>query len=65
MSKILLTNQDKPKYLTILEYCVVKNINLENVVYVDDVLEFVKMAEKNGILSYHISSFLDWNYQFV
>ena len=42
-----------------------KNIDLKNVIYVDDVLSFLKEAERNGICSYHISSFLDWNYQFI
>ena len=65
MSDIILTFQNKPKYLTILEYCKEKNIDLKNIIYVDDVLSFLKEAERNGICSYHISSFLDWNYQFI
>lgn len=64
MSDILLTYEDKPKYLTILEYCKINNIDLDDVIFVDDVLDFLKLAEKNGITSYHISSFLDWDYQF-
>lgn len=31
---------------------------------VDDVLRFLREAERKGIKSYHISSFLDWEYQF-
>ena len=30
--------------------------------YVDDVLAFLREAERKGIKSYHISSFLDWDY---
>ena len=65
MSDIILTYENKAKHLTILEYCKEKNIDLKNVIYVDDVLSFLKDAERNGINSYHISSFLDWSYQFV
>lgn len=28
----------------------------------DDVLAFLREAERKGIKSYHISSFLDWDY---
>lgn len=33
--------------------------------YVDDVIPFLREAERKGIKPYHISSFLDWDYQFV
>lgn len=35
---------------------------MKDVVYVDDVLVFLREAERKGIKSYHISSFLDWDY---
>lgn len=59
----LLTFEDKPKYQTILEYCDEKEIDLSEVIYVDDIISYIRQAEKNGIKSYHISSFLDWDYQ--
>ncbi len=56
----LLVHEDKSKADTILQYCKSHNINLDDVVYVDDVISFLREAERNGIKSYHISSFLDW-----
>ena len=47
---------------SIIEYCAGHQIDLKDVVYVDDVLAFLREAEKKGIKSYHISSFLDWDY---
>lgn len=61
----LLVYEDKSKADTILQYCKEHNIDLHNVVYVDDVIPFLREAERKNIKSYHISSFLDWNYQFV
>ena len=60
----LLVYEDKSKADTILQYCKSHNINLDDAVYVDDVISFLREAEKKGIKSYHISSFLDWEYQF-
>lgn len=60
----LLIYEDKSKADTILQYCKSHNINLDDVVYVDDVISFLREAERKGIKSYHISSFLDWEYQF-
>lgn len=45
----------------IINYCKSNNINLKDVVYVDDVLPFLREAERKNIKSYHISSFLDFN----
>ena len=59
----LLVYEDKSKADTILQYCKEHNINLKDIVYVDDVISFLREAERKGIKSYHISSFLDWNYQ--
>ena len=48
------------KIETILKYCSDNNILLDKVVFVDDVLKDLRKAEKLGIKSYHISSFLDY-----
>ena len=61
----LLVYEDKSKADTILQYCKMRNISLNDVVYVDDVISFLREAERKGIKSYHISSFLDWDYQFI
>jgi len=61
----LLVYEDKSKADTILQYCKTHNIDLNDVVYVDDVISFLREAERKGIKSYHISSFLDWDYQFI
>ena len=47
---------------SIIEYCAEHHIDLKDVVYVDDVIAFLMEAERKGIKSYHISSFLDWDY---
>ena len=44
----------------ILAYCAEYGIDLEDVIFVDDVIPFIREAELKGIRSYHISSFLDW-----
>lgn len=56
----ILISVDKSKADTILSYCNEHNIDLEDVVYVDDVIPFIREAERKGIKSYHISSFLDY-----
>lgn len=58
----LLTFENVPKYQTISNYCKEHNIDLKDVIYVDDILIYIKEAERNGIPSYHISSLLDWEY---
>lgn len=42
-------------------YCAGHRIDLKDIVYVDDVIPFLREAERKGIKSYHISSFLDWD----
>ena len=54
--------EDKSKANCIIDYCEKRNINLKDVLYVDDVIKFIKEAERKGISSWHISSFLDWEY---
>jgi len=55
----LLTFCDIPKYKTILWYCSANNICLDEVIFVDDTVPILRETERNGIRSYHISSFLD------
>lgn len=62
IKKRLLVHKDKSKADTILQYCKEYNIDLKDVVFVDDVIPFLREAEQKGIKSFHISSFLDWNY---
>ena len=61
----LLVYEDISKAETILQYCRDNEIDLSEVVYVDDVIPFLREAERKGIRSYHISSFLDWDYQSI
>lgn len=58
----ILTFENISKADSIVEYCAGHRIDLKDVVYVDDVLAFLREAERKGIKSYHISSFLDWDY---
>lgn len=58
----ILTFENIPKADSIIEYCTEHQIDLKDVIYVDDVLAFLREAERKGIKSYHISSFLDWDY---
>lgn len=58
----LLTFENVPKADSILKYCKEHYINLEDVVFMDDVIPFLREAERKGVKSYHISSFLDWNH---
>jgi hypothetical protein len=58
----ILTYENISKADSIVEYCAGHRIDLKDVVYVDDVLAFLREAERKGIKSYHISSFLDWEY---
>lgn len=44
----------------IISYCEQHNIDLLKVVYVDDVIPFLREAEKKGINAWHISSFMDY-----
>lgn len=59
----LLVSEDKSKADTILQYCKDHNISLQDVVFVDDVIPFLREAERKGIESFHISSFLDWDFE--
>lgn len=53
----LLVSEYKSKADTILEYCIFNNINVQSVVFVDDIIPFLREAERKGIKSFHISSF--------
>lgn len=57
----LLVFENVSKAECMLDYCKRNKIDLAEVVYVDDVLKFLREAERKGIQSWHISSFLDSN----
>lgn len=50
---------EEEKHEIILAYCKENSIDLKDVIFVDDVLQILRKAERAGIRSYHISSFLD------
>lgn len=58
----LLVFENTPKWKVILDYCKSKNIELNEVIFVDDRLDILREAERKGIPSWHISSFMDWNH---
>ncbi len=58
----ILTFENVPKFESIISYCNNKNIAIKDCIFVDDVLSNLRDAEKNGIKSYHITSFLDWKF---
>ncbi len=58
----LLAFENISKAECMLDYCKKNKIDLTEVVYVDDVLKFLREAERKGIQSWHISSFLDWQF---
>lgn len=60
----LLVDEDASKADCILGYCKKSSIDLKDVVYVDDVIRFLREAERKGIESWHISSFLDWQFTY-
>lgn len=63
IKKRMLVYTSESKADTILDYCAEHGIDLQDVVYIDDVIPFLREAEQKGVKSYHISSFLDWDYQ--
>ena len=65
ISERLFLSRDKSKTTAILKYCNEHNINLKDVIFVDDVIPFLIEAEREGIRSFHISSFLDWEYSML
>ena len=65
ISERLFLSRDKSKTTAILKYCNEHNINLKDVIFVDDVIPFLMEAEREGIRSFHISSFLDWEYSML
>lgn len=58
----MLVFQDFSKAECIISYCRNENIDLKDVVYIDDVIKYLREAERKGIESWHISSFLDWQF---
>lgn len=65
ISERLFLSRDKSKTTAILKYCNENNINLKDVIFVDDVIPFLMEAEREGIRSFHISSFLYWEYSML
>lgn len=63
IEKRLYPGESNSKADIIIKYCQEHNYKLDDVLYVDDIVEYLREAEKKGIESWHISSFLDWNYQ--
>lgn len=57
IKECLLISEDKSKADTILQYCKDHDISLQEVVFVDDTIPFLREAERKGITSFHISSF--------
>ncbi len=56
----LLIPETESKADKIISYCTEHDISLDDVIFVDDTLPILQEAERKGITSYHISSFLDW-----
>lgn len=46
----------------IIEYCKKNNIDLKEVIFVDDIIKYLREAESKGIEAWHISSFIDFYY---
>lgn len=51
------------KFKVILDYCKTHKIKTSNVLLIDDDHRTLREAERGGIRVYHISSFLDWDYE--
>ena len=62
ISDRLFIAEDTSKADCIIKYCNKAKIDLKEVIYVDDVIKFLREAERKGIESWHISSFLDWQF---
>ena len=56
----LLVRDTEFKYEQILKYCKKNKIDLKDVLFIDDVIPFLRQAERHGISAWHISSFYDW-----
>ncbi len=58
----ILTFENIPKYKSIISWCNEHSVALNDCLFVDDTLSHLREAEKHGIKSYHITSFLDWKF---
>lgn len=56
----LFIDEDKSKADEIVRYCKENSIGLSDILFVDDTILILREAERAGIESWHISSFLDW-----
>lgn len=59
ISDYLIISYPESKADTIIKYCKINNIELSDVIFIDDVVRFLGEADRKGIESWHISSFLD------
>lgn len=62
INKRIFIDEEMSKTNEIIKYCTINNLSLDAVLFVDDTITIVREAERNGINSWHISSFLDWFY---
>ena len=60
IKKRIFIPSDNSKADEIIAYCKENSIKITDAVFVDDRHDLLKEAERKGIKSYHISSFLDW-----
>lgn len=51
---------DVSKADAIINHCLNAKIDMNNIIFVDDVIRFIQEAELKGIESWHISSFMDY-----
>lgn len=58
----ILVDENFSKVDCIIEYCNKNNINLTEVIFVDDIIKYLREAESKGIEAWHISSFIDFYY---
>ena len=63
IDEVFLVADEVPKYEVVLQVCQERGIDLAQVLLVDDTIGIIIEAERHGVPSYHISSFLDWDYQ--
>lgn len=60
ITKRIFLHQDTPKYVAMINYCKENDISLDDIIFVDDSTTILREAERHGIESWHISSFLDY-----
>jgi len=63
MKDVLLVADEISKADMIIKYCTEHDVPIEDAVFVDDTHRLLWEAEDKGIRAFHVSSFLDWDYQ--